>query len=1755
MLKNSILRLSCSTLIFIFTLSNAVFSNGVTAEPQNAPWLGTQWDPPVESIMLTNTVSRELQIDAIRFTAPNTSGAITKNDGFESVNSVDDNNGSDRFQLKLNTNALGSGLENVLLSSDNRTFKMKSSNTAEGVEWTPHSFQYLVKLGSLAEQKVNKDIQGITLKELDSISRLDMFYDEDLYVLDTLGINGSDWGAGFIDTWFDQEKEVPYWQIQTCDVPVEDLTSPADLDTFRFWNEYKAFLPDSLDVNDANYGPTKRPFYMMGLAMSQEYLNIDMQTLMAKGFQESNAGLSMYEGQTAQDTIFDTVIVKDGEAYPSGQTINGWSPWGNHSGADTTIIYIEVKSAQKLFFKYVKYTNRTVNGGTSMGPMHYEEATYKDKIFDAYPKFFPFEGGAYQNSSKFIDAPTGGSPLNSPAIVNAYLISSLYMWYCWQLVVADLGEEALDKMKTHPNRRIMSDAISYAWNAGSDGDFRNRFESGTFDDFIYVQQINGGIEFLEHANRKSEIIGGNRNVYDSPIDKNTLEEFFFGEGGNGNSGSLGTNGLLHHFNLDVSKRTELWSEVDSAFNMLKGRAPSTNGTEMVSYRYDYLAILRIAKKFLDLSIPLPKTVIFKNWVQSGTEPDPNAKSSDKTYPYLVLNSKQKVGNTIQIKTSVEDNRYLNIDSAEVVEWTMDGDWGANNWEAAVKESGADTLKANYTANIDQQYINSTLPSGKDTGIVWIRVMDANFNATLDTVLVLRDENIIVLDPPTFDSCIALDNNGDGEADKIELYLTKASGGEELSNHSNLKYSWPTTTNLLTPAQVSGSSSPLTITDPGKLADGEGLGKVEFSYNTTNFSESIIDRVGPAIDSLGAELSLGATSSDKDTLTITFSENVSGFSNSNIVLAFKKNETDSDTVEVSTASLSGSGDKWIFLFDNGKLQEYNWVKIVSNSALVDNNSNKADENNQLVKIEKSGGNIPSWNIGYIEDTDGDGIGDLITYKITLGSGNDLIDFSDINEINYKFNTMSSEASVSKDSITPSKSTATNIISFKVSGSTTGNYTGITDGEASINFKKDVESITLNGAIKDKIGPAITLSEFVVPEGSEPCTLKVYLSEAIEPISDINTEWFAINGTPTKSTGIIKNSSNGKEWFFILDKGAISTGDSISLISSSGMIDKSSQKNPPLETKFEITINNLSSLIEIENVIFHDLKGNGIMNAVTVTFSKTIELEADINKMNFKATWLDLDGDPITLNIPGTSFNKKGPQSAWWIIDNNTMDSLMKDLTVIGSNYGNISFTQVDPSDTTKTVEKSYDNSIAIDSMAPVIISADYYIFKNGEDTLFVAFSEEITKSISSNTPFKYQDNSKNIQVVHLGAFTSSDIIDFIKIGGDTPEDGDFININNSANITGSNVQDNPSNKYVKLNIYSEIEITDVSYHESNDPFDGLIDLIKVKTDVKVPDGIISKLSDNIELNEDREFNAIESKNITKLSDGDLGFQITVSQKADVTKNTATTLKDILEFTNKIGADNNFIQSTSYNISDSLAPVITLAIVRPVEIDESNYQDEPKDTLYITFTENVNFNTMKSNPFNYKNSNDNVISIDLEKESLIKGFLIDYKSTKLMPNDSITISTSGEISDLINNRQSNDNIYFPIQVDAVEVHWKDAVFPNPLTKTLSEDDIKVLQDELKIPADKIKNRSQAIIISPFGLPPAQDEVSMTIKIFDALGHILAEGELETNGTIWYYIWDCKNLKKRNVGSGVYMATVQILPETMGSVDNIIKIGIQN
>lgn len=1257
------MRITKITMVLMIIMNLSIHfasAKGVEIEIKKK-WVGNAWGNETGSFDITNTTSFQMQIDGIRFNIPGSPKTLTDQSGsFESAKPINDGNGVGRIEVR--TKKISGGIANqnlpmnIFNPSKTSTYSMSTTEIDSGVDWTPFSPQFLIKTGSLASKKVNKDIDGITLKQLDSISKLSFFYDENLFVLDTLGIHGSAWGAGFIDTWYDQDKNEPIWQIQVGIPPMVDSSvSPAD--TFKYWNGAVQFDPDSMDTRDDVYGAG--PLYMMGAAIGQEYMNIDMQYLLATGFQESKAGLRGYTiGGQMVDDKWVSELIPDKNSYPP----NG-----------------------------IAYYNHKQNNDQQRGPLHFIESSYKTYVYEAYPKYFPFDT-KYEKSPKYITTTqTGGCELNSPQIGNAYLLSSLYMWYTWQLVVAKLGKDGLDFYKNASNREISAQMVSWAWNKGFNGAFatfvQNPDGAKNIDkDIDYVGFVWNGINHLENANRKSTVAGGTARIYDGNIALKDLEKLFFGEGGNPGTGKLGTAGILHHYKLTDAKRTILWGEVDSAFNMLKGRAPSVNGKDLISYRYDYLAILRIAKKFLDLSIPVPKGEEFKNWIKE-TKIDSTDPSFDSKYPYLVQGSKSSDGNNnFLMSVNVKDNLCLPISdvSYNVVEWSIDTNW--LDWHSAEFVFG-DSLSAVFRIKVDASIIKNNF--GGKTGFGWIRVTDRNFNSTVDTF------SIAGVTYPYLKDAYIEDSDGDGKGDKItiELIKGKADKAEDLTEYQNLKYSWPNKTGLISANSnsVSVSSSKIIIND-NSLLSGDGEGLVTFNYitNPNDYSGFIIDKVGAVIIKNGANYTKPTDPSLQDIIFISFSEAIKdALLNNKIYLVFY--DKDGKSKEVAATIVEKiDNQNYKFTFPPGTLKDQKKVNLKTDTELVDLKGNKVADNNQKVDIE-----VTEANKLWLKASPVDGTKFGSSLKIVLTTNGTKIYYS-------------------TNGSNPDLTTA-NIYNgeFTITGNSSINSITVTAIATADGFISDTGSWTYEIQALSKL--------IISPEGKE-FTDSLEVSIALKDAWKGSSIYFTLDGsdpdTSSKSTFLYDNNKK----IMITEATTIKAQAFVTNALPSNIAEEKYTKKIIIKEIIDTA----------SSAAYFDTDGNGGIDQVQVRFKSVPKIFPE--KIIFTNPF---DNDKKTIN----ALNMK------WLNDN---PATKIGVLTVEFDYSGKTFWET--TKLGKVDSKNFDNNSfnIFDQVAPVIDSAFYFpgaiidtkTLERAKDTMRVSFSEKISNSSFKEEPFILYKNGND-----------------------------------------------------------------------------------------------------------------------------------------------------------------------------------------------------------------------------------------------------------------------------------------------------------------------------------------------------------------------------------------------------------------------------
>ncbi len=680
--------------VFIVVLFYAiVFSNGFEID-YGTGWIGYG----SKNATITNTTKLPYNIKGFRVDVNNSVTHLTGTHPLSTIKKLSDSTDiSYEWEISLSNASSAdilqgnNGTRSLTIAPQGLAWDDASTN------WTPTDIQWLIKTGSFSSTKDYKDISAIGVDSLSVLVQQAWFYDSTIYVPDTLmGDRGGLSSGGIINTWYDQEADSALWQIQMCEAGAFQQNG-----YWCFWN------PFIMGQKDNVWGAG--PMYAMSLAMVTEYFNLDYVLMAGSATNESMAGL---EEVNFNGTFGDT---------------SNCSPAGNSLYND-------------------------VNTDLWMGTNHWEEPTYKDVIWGGCPKFFP-EDIAYTHSGKYATTPGTGKCIgNSPQIANDKLIVSVYFKYIYELLNNSTEFYAKHAFSNALDREIAAKLFLALWNGGRNSQDAFLAKLGTDANSIltdpeldwtvfgndYIQKIYRAVDPIQSGSKNSNVNGGTYKVRDHEITIDDVESFYFGTNGNTTSGSLGSGGILHHFDLSETERIEIWNEIEAAFNILKQNGPfSENGN--ISLRYDWLALMRVVKDNIDLTYPIPTDVSFLTWVKSHSQfnvvDSLGGPIIETTFPILKKVNKSTDGVIYSISVNLSDETFLDIESDKIMEWTLDSNWG--HWQPGTLISG-DTLEASFNIEVSKEYCEKWVADVKKPFTLWIKGSDRNFNNTIDTVTLQFD---------------------------------------------------------------------------------------------------------------------------------------------------------------------------------------------------------------------------------------------------------------------------------------------------------------------------------------------------------------------------------------------------------------------------------------------------------------------------------------------------------------------------------------------------------------------------------------------------------------------------------------------------------------------------------------------------------------------------------------------------------------------------------------------------------------------------------------------------------------------------------------------------------------------------------------------------------------------------------------------------------------------------------------------------------
>jgi hypothetical protein len=1057
-----------------------------------------------------------------------------------------------------------------LAPATTRTFNHPWSTNFTGAVPVAGSEFLLLRTGSSGVPDDPIGEVPITLVQLDSLSKLPDFYRTTYRysAYDSLGVKGGKYSGGFLDTWLG-ETQVQF-AIPTNGFDVN--MTPTSLDTVN--------LPK---------------FHWMAMALGQEYLNVDMQWMAAMAAKESFSGTMHY---------LDSYLNQGGV----------YSPWHveNATGLDRAMAY------PNFFPKYqVQLASAPDVASSGISP----------DVFLTY----------YTRKS------SGTTVLNSATTVSAMLVSIFVQFNNYDVfaVAADIcWKEALDISREFGDPFLGLAAMVASYNLGQWSQIgnasarmrnsvvgtnarlpapqgRNLFPPGNGD---YRNQIINVAQAFTNASRQS-LTNSSVKLLDFQITRQQFMDVFFGEGGS--VAAQGDGGLLRNFyeNNAAVQRQQIWNKLDSAFTILEGRAPSTTGTQTVSYRYDFLGILRTVKGMMafnrgfraagdaSILIPLHSTI-------GGCSGIP----LDEIYPYISYTTRiDPVNDDFIVTLKVTDET-----EAKDMKWTLSYKWDLWN-TVSTPLAGATKQQKTFEARITKAQVQNflLLGDGQSGHYVWIMGNDLSGNSTI------RKLPVTYKVPTTLDSAAAFDATGDGAADAIRSYLTPGNNPDISKNFEKVSYAWPNTTPLVDAMQgdvkISFAGTILTVAD-ATLTSGAGLGAFSINVDTayTIYDPAtqvgkwvkvgpvdVQDRVGPALFKGVALLKAKINPGNDDSLVVSFTEPVREPMQVNtIYLRF-----DPDGPVASKEASKVSGNQWIFTFPSGTVEGNDSVNLVHTGGICDTLGNIPLVNNQKIPITLRPG-LYTVSGDYL-DTDGDGTMDSIAMKFDRS-------VDDPGKLSFTFEWPDNSGAIVTMKVKGGDCTVTNgtNVGWKVQGYSLKQYiTSIqaTWGKATLTQPvPDGSSMTTGPiTIKDGMAPVITEARYYsFNSSSVKDTLKVTFSENVGGFSNAQSFKFRTPSVPEYLIDAASTSLNATEATFYvvtLTSGITpASADSIWIYASHGVKDNlGTEQAVSLNKKQPLSVYRTYNLLTAA-YLDTSTRADGYIDIVRVTMS-AVPAQFDFTKI--------------------------------------------------------------------------------------------------------------------------------------------------------------------------------------------------------------------------------------------------------------------------------------------------------------------------------------------------------------------------------------------------------------------------------------------------------------------------------------------------------------------------------------------------------------
>ena len=770
----------------------------------------------------------------------------------------------------------------------------------------------LIDAGGCADPDKPLDAPSIVPKDVDALIADPRFYDENYKYLDTLGSNGGEFSARWVDTFYGQTQI--QWAIGG--------TAPA-----KGW---------SGALHDNTPGNADGPLYWMSLAGVQEIFSMDAQYLMSIGAKETGMGTTISPARS--DNTEGAYGAFDLESFTGVSRFLTYPKFYPR--------YLDAIKANAILVPNNSLTFVALTGETFAGIM--------SSIFDT--------GDENSPATAYADP-------NSAAMVNSTVMSGLLIYQYYDMIgsASDYcGRRAFSSESADPYLGLC--AIAGHYNLGINGGAPSALSNlktiadpngcdavpqGQSD---YVGTVRSVIEALTIDQHRW--MDGEAGVYiiDKEITMADVTTYFWGDGGS--KDAPGTNGLMFHFELDDETDDAFWADITTTFNKLSARS----GGNHISFRYDWITVLRVAKAYFDTERIPPADEESNRYMSQHSllKQCDNTIAQDEQWPFLTAQG--EINGDFEATAEVYDAEtgalYLQYSVAN-------GPW---------KDVQPDNKFGN-TTSYKFSVAESAIPeAGAD---VWIRAADSCKN---EVTYKLR---IVGAKVPYLDSAWAYDVDGDGYADAIDFAGAEHEepGADLFKTLTKVDYQWPDASTAysanageanLTISEVSGSINDELLS--GGRASG---GELAVTWSRGRRLVVIKDRVGPAV--IGASMHEPTNPGQDDTLFVTFTEAVKDLST---LTSPEILNIDGAAVKHNSLYLI-SGSTWGFIYPTGVIDSTKEVNINHLSGFEDQATNPPLSNNIKKPIILNKGPVPLADKGHgFYDSNVDGKMDRVEIKFTI-----------------------------------------------------------------------------------------------------------------------------------------------------------------------------------------------------------------------------------------------------------------------------------------------------------------------------------------------------------------------------------------------------------------------------------------------------------------------------------------------------------------------------------------------------------------------------------------------------------------------------------------------------------------------------------------------------------------------------------------------------------------------------------------------------